>query len=332
MGYRNYDGYVGIARQTEKGSGQDPVYWFRYLTAEYNPVNEMQTIKEGGFDRQGVITLKTGMTFNITVEALVRPDMIGYLCTALMGADAKTGETAPYTHTISPATEVDYWTIEMGRLKLADSGADSIVDRLVDCKILSLTITGTAGDLIRCSFEFQGLTVTSGSTWDTITDDTELPFRFDQGVYTFLGGASTLITEFALEVVGNVEGIQTNSITYDQLVEGGFDVSLTFTFKATTDTPYRKAYYGAADGAAASQDHEESQVTILINNGGTTTAEREISIDITKLAYEAIPLTGISGEGDVYMYSASGIAIKSGASNLVDFVIKNANETAYDGA
>ncbi len=328
MGFDSSNGYLGIGRQTVKGTGVAPTTFTRFTTVDTNPENEVAEFREGGFGRTGSFVEKVGQIYTGTFEQNVRADIAGLLLTMTLGADAISG-SGPYDHVITPAA-LQWWTIE--RMIIGADTPNEIVDRFEDCKINTLTFSGSAGDLLTMSAEFQGLIVDSSNAAQTPSYSTDGLLKFLHGTFTVFGGASTEITDFTLTITNNLEAIQTNAITYQQLVELNLDVGLDFTIKTTQEDEYRKVYYGASDGTIASDSMEASQVVLTFNNGLATTEEREIIITIAELSYTAMPLTNLNADNEVIFGAATGIATNDGSNPLIQADVKNNDAAAYDGA
>ena len=97
MGYLSNDGYLGIARQTAKGSPLAPQKFANFISGSPNVENEMKQFKEGGFGRQGSFVKKVGMRMSPSLLVNMRPDIAGLLFTMMLGADAVASATAEIT-------------------------------------------------------------------------------------------------------------------------------------------------------------------------------------------------------------------------------------------
>lgn len=328
MGQDSTNGYIGIGRQTDKGSDVVPTDYARFLTGDINPENETINFREGGFGRQGMFVEKVGEIFTGTFDVNGRADIAGLLFTMALGADQVSGSD-PYVHTITPAA-LQWWSIE--RMILGGLTPNEIVDRYTDCKLNALAFSGTAGDLLKLSVDFQGLSVDSSNAAQTPSYSTDGILKFLHGTFTAFGGATTEITSFTCTITNNLEPVQTGSLTYEQLVELNLDVTLDFTIKVTQEDEYRKVYYGSSSGTAALEALEATQVEFTFNNGLAAAAEREIKITIPELTYTAAPLTNLNADAEVIFMDATGISTNDGTNPLITVVVSNADTTAYDGA
>lgn len=327
MGFDSANGYIGIGRQASKGTGVAPTDFLRFMTVDANPENETQDFREGGFGRQGMFVEKVGQIYVGTIEGNLRADMAGQLLTMVLGADAVSG-VGPYLHTITPGA-LQWWSIE--RMILGALTPNEIVDRFVDSKINTLTITGTAGELLTVSAEFQGLSVDSSQAAQTPTYSTEQILKFLHGTFSLFGGSTDEITTFTLTITNNLEAIQTRNLTYQQLVELNLDVSLDFTIKTTQADEYRKVYYGGAAGDAGDEAVERSEAVLTFNNGLAGADEREVKLTIHELSYTAAPITNLNADAEVVYYEASGLATNDGTNPLVTAEVLNNDANAYDG-
>lgn len=325
MGFLTNDGYIGIGRQTAKGATAVPTWFLRYLTGTYNPENVWKEQHEGGFSRYGRIAEKVGMNFSGGFTLNSRADLAGLLFTMVLGSDVKTGVSVPYLHTITPA-DLIWWSFEFERLN------NLVRERVIDCKLNTLTFKGSAGEPLTLEVEFMGLNEDGAVTGATEVYGTEKYLKFLNGVFTILGETVDEIEDFTLTITNNLEAIQTRMLNPQQLVEKNLDIGLDFTIKATLNEQFRKIYYGGTLGTVPSVIAEKSQVIFTFNNGLATTLEREIKVTIAELTFQAMPLTGLNAEGEVYRYAGTGIATNNGTDPLIQVEVKNAEVTAYDGA
>ena len=232
-----------------------------------------------------------------------------------------------WLHTITPINSLQWWSIEFGRINM------TLLERVEDAKIQSLVISGSAGDLIQMVIEAIGLNVDASagiSTPSPISFETDEVLQFLGGTFTIFGSTSAEVRSFTLTITNNLDPIQTNALTYQQLMEGDLDVVLDMTVKVTTDDEYRKVHYGGSAGSAPSSDVEESQVILFFTNGLLGENNREITITITRLAYLSMPLTELNADSTAYEYAISGIAKKHSTNNLIDVTVLNEQPIEYD--
>ena len=324
MGFQANDGYVGFGRQTVQGTGVVPTIFGRYLTAEGNAENEFKQFREGGFAKEGSFAKKVGMIFPFSCSVYARPDIAGLLATMALGSDTISG-SGPYDHLIVPAA-LQWWSVEFERIN------HTLIERLEDCKVTTLTITGSAGEFLELAIEGQGLNIDASQSSATPSYEVDDILQFLHGSFVALGGAQAEIEEFTLTITNDIEFIQAGELVYRQAVDKFIDVTLDMTIKATQADEYEKIYFGGAAGDAPDAAAEAGQVVLTFNNGLLTTEEREIVLTIDELTYLAAPLTGLMAEGDVYRYAVSGIATNDGTNPLVQIDVKNDTATAYDGA
>lgn len=116
MGFLTSDGYVGIGRQTGKGTPIAPQKFAQFITGNPNVENETKQFREGGFGRQGVFVKKVGMRASPALMINMRPDMAGLLLTMALGSDVLATATAEIT-TITCEADASgslnnkYWTL-----------------------------------------------------------------------------------------------------------------------------------------------------------------------------------------------------------------------------
>ena len=79
----------------------------------------------------------------------VRPESIGALLYALLGAKAVAGSADPWTHTFTLGASVPYLTVWR-------YAAGVLNERLIDCRLASLTLRGRAGDPLEATIGILG--------------------------------------------------------------------------------------------------------------------------------------------------------------------------------
>ncbi len=145
---------VGIANETEKGVGVEPIYWLSVVDKDLNPIVETK-IKEGSFGR-----IETGYETEIVSKhnepnfsGLVFDNSFGLLLLAALGeveSELKSGETAVYEHTFSVKNDNDHPSLTI-------SFSDENLKKWVKYAMLSsLTIDASVDDYVRYSADFVG--------------------------------------------------------------------------------------------------------------------------------------------------------------------------------
>lgn len=96
--------YIGIAKETTKGTAVAPTDFIPVMADSLKPVDIIDPLYDKGLrgslvENYNYIPGRTRSTFDF--GGAVFPDTIGYAIAGVMGSVATTGASAPYTHTIS---------------------------------------------------------------------------------------------------------------------------------------------------------------------------------------------------------------------------------------
>ena len=322
MAYSTHDGYLGVGKQSAKGTAIAPTDYIRYRDKNINPEIESEFYHEGGYGRDVAYGLKTMHKHDGSFSLLARPKQVGLLMHALLGADSMTGTATPYHHTITPDDTIDWYTFETGEVKTSNL----VIERIQDCKVNSIKISGEAGKPVTLDVDFLGIQAVKQAAASSPSYESNDPFRFYEGTFTVDSSATTYITKFDITINNNVAGdIQTVEVHRDDMVALSREITVDFTLKLTDATQYAAIMYGGS--TAVSDDLDEGDFTIDLNYGTGATA-RQFKIEIPKLYYIAAEMPR-GADPEVIYLSCSGRAVK-GASNIITCVVQNDASTDYD--
>jgi hypothetical protein len=295
------------------GTGQG-AYKFPFSGGSIGPVRETDNLSETDANRdQGVAYVVTSGVEG-SPEVYVRDAGIGFLLFAALGADAPTGTTPNYTHVLTPANTLPYYTF------WRDIG-DVLWERYVDCKVSTLTISAEAGQPLTATVGVNGLVPTrltsDPSTAPVISLQSSQVYNFNQAAVTLSGGATTLIRSFELTIENNITRQQTDDVLPIDVVEGVREVSLSFDMIFSSLTEYNQFHYGGAAGTAVSSNIYTTSSVFTFTQG----ANNEISFSLPSIAYQEFPVEPDPG-GDPVVVSVRAVAQRSG-SPVVTATVKN---------
>jgi Phage tail tube protein len=96
--------YIGIAKETTKGTAVAPAFYIPVTAASLKPVDFIEPLYDEGLrgslvKNYNYIPGRTRSTFDFSGPAFA--DGIGYPIAGLLGEDVITGASAPYTHTVA---------------------------------------------------------------------------------------------------------------------------------------------------------------------------------------------------------------------------------------
>jgi hypothetical protein len=148
----DYD--IGLALQTAQGAAATVSQFRTHVTGGgVNPVKETNPIEETTSDRILADDYVAGIRAEGAPQIIARPKIAGLLLYGAMGAKAVTGVADPYSHTMTLAQNLPYFTLWT---RLADA-ADGYFTKIVDAKVTQLVISSAANGLITLTPTFIGI-------------------------------------------------------------------------------------------------------------------------------------------------------------------------------
>lgn len=231
--------YVGIAKETTKGTAVAPTDFIPVAKDSLAPVDIVDPLYDTGLRGSNVVNYnyipgRKRSTFDF--GGAVFADAIGYPLAGLMGACATTGASAPYTHTISLlnslTSDVDVQPISY---TMTDFYAVA-VRRFPGCQFSDFTLKFNADGMLEYDTKTTGWS-SSTTTDPTPTFSTVLPTPVWQGTVSIGGSAVSTAMEGSIEMKRAVTPIYGISQTQDpyQIFLGGLEVTGTIKFVMETD-------------------------------------------------------------------------------------------------
>jgi len=321
------NGYIGVGKQTTFGTPVAPTagLFIKYLSEGL--VNEQEDLKaaEGGFGRYTIEAYKSTHKVSGDVSFYARPDVLGFFLNMLMGKDtyvAAVGGVSPAQHTIEVATP-HFFTLERG----IDPATPTIVERFQDLHVSDLTIEGESSQPIKCTASLIGTKGVVQVAASTPTYEANDPIMFfDTPTYTVDGGGTVEISKFSFKISNNFDIWFGTTITPAEIIEKLLTIEVNFTLKFLNATHYKKVYYNA--GTAIVDTIADGSFRVQAGYGALD-AIRSLDINLKHIKHIGAPVN-LSGEASPIMQECVGYAIKPGADNLLDVVIKNSFAADYD--
>jgi len=271
--------YVGIAKETTKGTAVAPTDFIPVAKDSLAPVDIVDPLYDTGLRGSNVVNYnyipgRKRSTFDF--GGAVFADAIGYPLAGLMGACATTGASAPYTHTISLlnslTSNVDVQPISY---TMTDFYAVA-VRRFPGCQFSDFTLKFNADGMLEYDTKTTGW-ASSTTTDPTPTFSTVLPTPVWQGTVSIGGSAVSTAMEGSIEMkraVTPIYGISQTQNPYKVFL-GGLEVTGTIKFVMETD-------------AELTRFLTNSQPAIVLNWAyGTGASAIQIQATLTKGAYTA---------------------------------------------
>jgi len=318
-GLRGNEAWLMFARQTAKGTAAtiaaDTTFRVPFSGGNISPVRETDIFAETDASRDQGVPFVVTSGVEGSPEVGVRDNNVGALLYAVLGADAVSGTTPNFTHTITPSNTLPYFTFWKGL-------SSTLWESYRDCQVGSMTLSAEAGGVLTASLGIQGL-VPTRLTADpsvgppVIPMDTGALYTFNQVAVTLGGGATSLIRSFELTIENNVSRQQTDDIVPYDVVPGTREVTLSFDMIFETLDEYNKFHYGGAAGTTAANTIYTTSATFTFTHG----TNNEIAFNLPNIAYTELSPEPDPG-GDPIVVSVAATAVRGG-SPVVTATVKN---------
>ncbi len=274
-GFRSSNGYVGFTSQDDQTTDTTPTTFVRLSSEEaMMQTQEVIEIRSLNADRELDAILKTQNTMGSSFETYLRPGNGTELLAYALGSDTVVAGTGIYTHTIIKAGEIPWLTIE----RQLDS-----VERFIGCKIDQLVITGNSGQPVTINVNFLASDAEIQSSAASASYQTDEPFMFFDGTYTHDSSTTTNINAFTITINNNLKSIQTTDFKPNDLLEGEFDIEITFTLKfEKDDAKYADVLFGGSTALVDTLDSGDFTVNLSYGSG---TTNRRIQLSIPALKH-----------------------------------------------
>jgi len=319
--YRRNEGYIGLGKQSAKGTGVAPTKFVKWDgPTSLTPKLDFVVRREGGDGLYSALSYVTAHKADGQFALLCRPDIMGALLAWALGADSVSGAADPYTHTITPATSVPWLSIERQLASIADC------ERLVDCVIESLVIEGKGGLPLKATVNYLGTKGTHGESAATASYEADRPFMFFDAAFQVNGSAAETITEFRLAIKNLFDtDLFTTEIYRADIPLIGRDIEVEFGFPMENLDQYREVLYGTSSGTTPAESLKTG--SFELDASFTATAVRQMKLTVNNLVHVESPLEHDS-EAGIFRYSCKAQALK-GASDLVTVVCQTDASAAY---
>lgn len=271
--------YLGIAKETTKGTPVAPTSFIPVAVGKLKPVDVVDPLFDEGLrgslvKNYNYIQGRTRSTFDF--GGPVFPDTFGFAVAGLLGSVATTGSSAPYTHTVSlknaSTTGAD---AQPTAFTLTDFYAAN-VRAYAGCQIHDLNLSFTAEGLLDYDAKATGWASATAST-PTPSFSTVLPTPVWQATVSVGGSTVANAVEGSLNMTRTVTPIYGISNTQNpfSIFVGALEVTGNLKFVMESDTELTRFL-------------SNTQPAIVLNwtNGSGSTAT-QIQATLTKGAYTA---------------------------------------------
>jgi hypothetical protein len=293
MSYTAETGYVGLARQDEKGTFKEPTDFMKVTSVDLNPEGdklipdpEVGSISDIDSIHQGTYKISGSM------DSYVRPEAIGLLFWGALGTYTNSGSLTggAYLHNFTPLTSGSLpW------MSLKKSVADNIeVFDYKDCKIEGFTLNINSSEFCDASFDIVGIQDEEGSSTEPSYETAPLLVATKATIN--IGGSAVSVKSCSVEWKNNLDSddFRVGSRFLGDITEKRreLDVRMDLVLDTTSEL-YKKAFYGSATASEAGFDVYADNVDIILESPttiGTSDLPYKILIQIKNAVFMSAPI------------------------------------------
>lgn len=326
--------YLGIGRQTVKGTGVVPAFFIPYvgqISFAHNP--NIRNVREAG--SQGVIARQVKDFLAPAAQAAtpIKPDIAAALLAYALGsAPAPTG-VGPYVHTITPSFS-NVW------LSTERNIADDTTERIIDSIISSFTLNYAkrdSGPELMLDIAIPGIrpTDTSGAPTAEVYD-ADRPFLrsdctwlIDTSLTPTNVESATLAFAWRLD-----EAILADAVTRSSLVKLHLDcqIELVQLFETVDEgNAYRRTHYwdGAAAGTTPGEVVYPGTFAVTASYGAGA-AQRTLEVEMPTVNWGEAELTEPDPDtSEAVRLTRRGVMVANPGGQPITITATNARSTSY---
>lgn len=285
--------YVGIGRQTVRGTGVAPATFVAYLPSpELDHGMSINKIKEAGAAGKVTYAEKVSHLPSGKFTALARPVLTTKLSAYLFGVDTPGAAVSGVTpHVITDDFVTDYLCVEVNL-------ADEAPERFIDCALTELAIACDRGNpTLRVNGSWVGGEPDWRASATAESYETDRAFLISDGTFTVDGGAVTNVTKLSMVMKMTLSLEQTQDVTPEFVVKLGSEVDIVLE-QITSDisAEYRKALYGAVGNTAVQKTATSGSFIADFGYGAAGTA-RGWKLEVPNLDYYTAVYTNANPDG-----------------------------------
>lgn len=329
--------YVGIGKQSNKGTGVTPTLFAAYQGAvDLDHGQASDPIREAGVGPYVSRNMKTAHDPSGGFALAWRPATLARVAAWFLGTDTVTGASVPFLHTATPAEALRVWlSVEQA------AGVDGdIIERYIDAVIKSMTISCEGNADLMASIQWFALAPTWRTAATVPTYETGVsgvsaggPYRGAEATYTVDGVSAANVQSFEIGLEWSYdEDIRLASVTRSDALklELGGTVKVKQLIQATADIDeFRKVNYGSASGTAANRNLATGSFTALFNNGLASTNARTLTLTVPQITWEKASYSALNPDGETMYLELEGTINKAAGSPFVSIASQTADSGAY---
>lgn len=306
-----------MGKQGVKGTPQGTMAgrWYFAGDERVAPRSETAVFAETDSSRDAPNSEKVGGGLEGGASAGLRDKLHHKIAEAALGTKVTTGSTN-FTHTITGATTLDYWTVEQML-------GDTLWEQFVDCVVGEWTVTGEAGGFLTTTLSFMGITptrLTSVPAGSPPISDSTL-YTFNDATISIGGSATGLVRSFNMTLSNNLQSLQTDALTPYDIHVGQREVTLGFDMLFENLDHYNAFHYGGVSGTVQSSSTYTTDALFSFSKG----ANNSVDYDFDSLNFEEYPVGQDTG-GDPIVVAVRARARRNG-NGLIRAIVKNQQAT-----
>lgn len=328
--------YVGIGKQTVKGTGVAPTVFVPYQgTVDLDRGMDGEDIREAGTGPFVNRTMKTKQDPNGAFALAWRPRTLAQLAAWFLGADGSVANGSLFDHTATPSESNTWLTVEQ-----AAGVSGDIIERVTDCVLKGLTVSCEGNGDVMSKVMWVGMSPAWQATAATASYEAGVsgstpgaPFRAMEATYTIDGSAASNVQSFELGLEWKLdEEIRLSRITRNELLK----LELTGKVKVkqlidsgTMTNEYRKIVYGSTSGTVPIKNFfQGGSFVAAFDNGLATTNQRTVTFNLPVADWKTTSYTQLNPDGATMYLEREG-TVRVNAGVFCSIVSKTADAAAY---
>jgi hypothetical protein len=273
---------LGIGRQTTLGTpAANANFKMKTVTGDLDMPTDAIELAETDSSRQAGATVITGKRVEGSPEFYCRPDDLGLLAYAVLGANADAGTSPNFTHTATIGSSLPFLTFWKA------IASTVLVDQFSDCVISQLVIRGNTAAVLTVAATVMGKTAVFGATDVVLATETQSPIVYPQVQVSKAGIAPADVESFDLTIAAGVTHVWTDrGIMPAYVVPGRCVISGTLTALFQSDADHRLFHTGSPTGTIPVATVNDVALSIT----ATVDANTGFTLSIAKAALRDVPV------------------------------------------
>lgn len=314
-GLRGNDALFALGKQSGKGTANTTVTTWDvtpFSGGSIGPVRAIENLSETDSSRDQGVAYVQNYSVEGTPEIYVRDANLHHVLESVLGTISSTGSAPNYTHTITPASVLPYYTFyrEIG---------DTLYERFEDCKVSEVTISAEAGQPLTASINIMGRNAVrlAAQPASLPTPAAGAVYNYNEAAVEVASGSTALVGSFEVTISNNVSMQQTDDAKPYDVVEGLREVSLGFTLIFETLDEYNRFNYGGTTGTTQSGSLATTDAEFVFSKG----ANNALTFTFPEIAYQEFPVEPDPG-GDPITVDVRAVAQRN-SSGVISCEVKN---------